>query len=112
MKIKNREELIAKQEEYRASLNSQRKQILICAGTGCVAGGSLEIYAKMKDIIEGKGLKCALVLEKDPHGDSIGLKKSGCHGFCEMGPLLRIEPMGWLYIKVSLDDCEDRKSVV
>ena len=49
MKIKNREELIAKQEEYRASLNSQRKQILICAGTGCVAGGSLEIYAKMKD---------------------------------------------------------------
>ena len=62
MKIKNREELIAKQEEYRASLNSQRKQILICAGTGCVAGGSLEIYAKMKDIIEGKGLKCALVL--------------------------------------------------
>ena len=52
MKIKNREELIAKQEEYRASLNSQRKQILICAGTGCVAGGSLEIYAKMKDMIE------------------------------------------------------------
>ena len=74
MKIKNHEELIAKQEEYRASLNSQRKQILICAGTGCVAGGSLEIYAKMKDIIESKGLKCALVLEKDPHGDSIGLK--------------------------------------
>ena len=66
MKIKHREELIAKQEEYRASLNSQRKQILICAGTGCVAGGSLEIYAKMKDIIESKGLKCALVLEKDP----------------------------------------------
>ena len=114
MKIKNREELIAKQEEYRASLNSQRKQILICAGTGCVAGGSLEIYAKMKDIIEGKGLKCALVLEKDPHGDSIGLKKSGCHGFCEMGPLLRIEPMGWLYIKVSLDDCEEiiEKSII
>ena len=46
MKIRNREELIAKQEEYRASLNSQRKQILICAGTGCVAGGSLDIYAK------------------------------------------------------------------
>ena len=32
--------------------------------------------------------------------ESIGLKKSGCHGFCEMGPLLRIEPMGWLYLKV------------
>ena len=55
MKIKNREELIAKQEEYRASFNRERKQILICAGTGCVAGGSLEIYAKMKDIIEEIG---------------------------------------------------------
>ena len=107
MKINTREELIAKQAEYRESLNSQRKQILICAGTGCVAGGSLEIYAKMKEVIEARGLKCALVLEKDPHGDSIGLKKSGCHGFCEMGPLLRIEPMGWLYIKVGIDDCEE-----
>ena len=52
MKIATREELTAKQEEYRASLNSQRKQILICAGTGCVAGGSLDIYDRMKEIIE------------------------------------------------------------
>ena len=114
MKIKDREQLTAKQEKYRASLNSQRKQILICAGTGCVAGGSLEIYDRMKEIIEEKGLKCALVLEKEPHGDSIGLKKSGCHGFCEMGPLLRIEPMGWLYIKVGINDCEEiiEKSII
>ena len=49
MKINTREELIAKQEEYKASLNSQKKQILICAGTGCVAGGSLDIYDKMKE---------------------------------------------------------------
>lgn len=44
---------------------------------------------------------------KDPHGDSIGLKKSGCHGFCEMGPLVRIEPEGILYTKVKLSDCEE-----
>ena len=104
MKINTRDELIAKQKEYAASLNSQRKQILICAGTGCVAGGSLQIYDRMKEIIEEKGLRCALVLEKEPHDESIGLKKSGCHGFCEMGPLLRIEPMGWLYLKVKIDD--------
>ncbi|MCB6367904.1 NADH-quinone oxidoreductase subunit F, partial [Intestinibacillus massiliensis] len=47
-------------------------------------------------------------------GNHIGLKKSGCHGFCEMGPLLRIEPAKLLYLKVSLDDCEEivEKSVV
>ena len=46
-------------------------------------------------------------LQKEPHDDSVGLKKSGCHGFCEMGPLLRIEPQGWLYTKVKLEDCEE-----
>ena len=51
------------------SLNSQRKQILICAGTGCVAGGSLQIYDRMKEIIEEKGHSLRhLVLEEEPHG--------------------------------------------
>lgn len=114
MKINSRQELELKQKEYKASLNSQKKQILICAGTGCVAGGSLEIYARMKELIEQKGLRCAIKLEKEPHSDSIGLKKSGCHGFCEMGPLLRIEPLGWLYIKVKVEDCEEiiEKSII
>ena len=114
MRINSREELIERQKKYMASLNSQRKKILICAGTGCVAGGSLDIYARLKEIIEEKGLKCSLKLEKEPHDESIGLKKSGCHGFCEMGPLLRIEPMGWLYTKVKLEDCEEiiEKSII
>ena len=37
----------------------------------------------------------------------VEVKKSGCHGFCEMGPLMRIEPMGILYTKVQLSDCEE-----
>lgn len=113
MRINTREELKRRQEEYAASLQSQKKQILICAGTGCVAGGSLDIYARLKELMEQKGIECSLVLEKEPH-DTVGLKKSGCHGFCEMGPLLRIEPMGLLYIKVKIDDCEEilEKSII
>ncbi|HEX3075389.1 MAG TPA: NADH-quinone oxidoreductase subunit F, partial [Lachnospiraceae bacterium] len=107
MRINTREELESKRVEYKQSLDSQYKQILICAGTGCVAGGSLEIYAKLKELMEQKGLACSVILEKEPHDKSVGLKKSGCHGFCEMGPLLRIEPMGWLYIKVKIEDCEE-----
>ncbi len=37
----------------------------------------------------------------------VGLKMSGCHGFCEMGPLVRIEPYNYLYLKVKLEDCEE-----
>ena len=36
-----------------------------------------------------------------------GVKMSGCHGFCEMGPLVRIEPYNYLYLKVKLEDCEE-----
>ena len=107
MRINTREELEARRKEYAASLKTQRKQILICAGTGCVAGGSLNIYARMQEILMARGIKCSLVLEKEPHDESIGLKKSGCHGFCEMGPLLRIEPEGILYVKVKTEDCEE-----
>ena len=107
MIINSREEMNLAREEFAKALNAQRKQILICAGTGCVAGGSLNIYARLKEIIEQKGLECQINLEKEPHDGSIGLKKSGCHGFCEMGPLIRIEPMGWLYVKVKVEDCEE-----
>ena len=37
----------------------------------------------------------------------IAVRKSGCHGFCEMGPLMRIEPHDVLYTKVSVEDCEE-----
>ncbi len=107
MRINTREELEARRKEYAASLKTQKKQILICAGTGCVAGGSLDIYARLQEIMMARGIKCSLKLEKEPHGDSVGLKKSGCHGFCEMGPLLRIEPEGILYIKVKAEDCQE-----
>ena len=101
----------AKLEEIRAlaqdSLASQKKQVLICAGTGCVAGGSMLIYDRIKTACEALGLDVAVELKAEPHGDNIGLKKSGCHGFCEMGPLLKIEPMGLLYIKVKPEDCDE-----
>ena len=108
-RINSRDEMIVKREEYAKALNAQSKQILICGGTGCVAGGSLKIYDRLKQMMDERGIKCTIVLNVHDHDheDSVGLKKSGCHGFCEMGPLLRIEPMGWLYTKVKVDDCED-----
>ncbi len=108
-RINNVETLAAKREEFAKALNAQSKQILICGGTGCVAGGSLKIYDRLKELMDERGIKCTLKIDiHDCDGEHhVGLKKSGCHGFCEMGPLLRIEPMGWLYIKVKVEDCED-----
>lgn len=105
--LSNRNDLIELRKAYSAAIKLQTRKILVCAGTGCVAGGSLDIYNELIRLIEDKGIKCSVELEKDPHSESIGIKKSGCHGFCEMGPLVRIEPEGILYTKVRLSDCEE-----
>ncbi len=105
--LKNRQEFIAYREDSVKAYAAQTKKIIVCAGTGCVAGGSLHIHAKLNELMAAKGLPVAVELMVDPHGEEVGLKKSGCHGFCEMGPLVRIEPQGWLYTKVKLEDCEE-----
>ena len=105
--LKNREDLIALRKEVAKSYELETKKIIVCAGTGCVAGGSLLIYDKLKELAEKEGVNIEVELQVDPHDETVGLKKSGCHGFCEMGPLLRIDPQGWLYTKVKLEDCEE-----
>ncbi|MDU5080171.1 NADH-quinone oxidoreductase subunit NuoF [uncultured Tissierella sp.] len=105
MKINSIKELIDISERFKNSLDKQYKQVLVCGGTGCVAGGSLEVYAEIKRLIEEKGLLAKVELYEEDKG--IGIKKSGCHGFCEAGPLVRIEPDKFLYLKVKVEDCEE-----
>lgn len=104
--IKTRDDLDRFQKKFKTSLDSQSKQILICCGTGCVAGGALKIYERFQEILKERDIPCSVMLEEEPH-DTVGVKKSGCHGFCEKGPLMRIEPFGWLYLKVKVEDCEE-----
>ena len=107
MKFQNRQDLDQARAAYKKALDLETKKILICAGTGCVAGGSLKIYDRFLELMKERNIRCEVRLEKEPHDESIGLKKSGCHGFCEMGPLVRLEPGGYLYIKVKPEDCEE-----
>ena len=115
MIIQNREQLQALRAASLKQIDKQTKKIYVCGGTGCVAGGSMEIYEELKKHIEAKGVNCQVLIDtEDTHEHPVGLKKSGCHGFCEMGPLLRIEPAKLLYLKVKVEDCEEivEKSIV
>ena len=96
------------------ALEAQKKQVLICAGTGCIAGGSLDLYDYLKEACEKRGIQVQVGLlhedgevEAPAQGKELHLKKSGCHGFCEMGPLLQIEPDGILYTHVQVSDCDE-----
>jgi len=109
-KLNNYVDLDNARTTFKHSFDMQKKRVLICGGTGCVAGGSLQIYAEIIRLLENAGVEVAVELkaETEEHDATIiGVKKSGCHGFCEMGPLVRIEPAGWLYTKVKFEDCAE-----
>lgn len=106
-KVENREILNDLRDESREWIEQSKCRILICAGTGCLAGGSGAVYEKMCELVAGDPDIEVHFGPEIAHGDGpMEVKKSGCHGFCEMGPLMRIEPMGILYTKVKLEDCE------
>ncbi|WP_366914405.1 NADH-ubiquinone oxidoreductase-F iron-sulfur binding region domain-containing protein [uncultured Oscillibacter sp.] len=88
--------------------SEQVPAVLICAGTGCIAGGAMKIYENIKAECERRGLSVYVGLKHDTDEEkSLHVKMSGCHGFCEMGPLVHIEPMGVMYIHVTPEDCHE-----
>ncbi len=106
IKLNSQNELEQLRLKCKNSLQHENKRILVCAGTGCVSSGSLEIFERLSALMDDRRLPYTVEIADDPHGDITGIKKCGCHGFCELGPLVRIEPQGWLYTRVKLSDCE------
>ena len=95
------------QTESKDLLAAQKLKVLVCAGTGCVANGSMKVYDTLKAACETRGLNVCVALREEGGENSVHLKKSGCHGFCEIGPLVSIEPLDILYTHVHPEDCEE-----
>jgi len=70
-----------------------RAHILICTGTGCTASGAKDVLAKFEVELKAKKLR-----------DEVSLVETGCHGFCEGGPLVIIYPEGTFYTRVKPED--------
>ena len=105
--LKSRQDLIEYRRIAKEAYELQTEKVIVCGGTGCVAGGSLKVFDRLRELMKEAGIPVEVELQAEPHDHTVGLKKSGCHGFCEMGPLVRIDPQGWLYTKVQLSDCEE-----
>ena len=110
MSTLTREMFHAYQAQAKEDLDASRSavSVLICAGTGCIAGGAMKIYENIKAECESRGLPVYIGLKHHTDEEkSLHVKMSGCHGFCEMGPLVHIEPMGIMYIHVKPEDCHE-----
>ena len=89
--------------------NDDLVKIMVCAGTGCKSSGSMDIFDRLKEKIEGLDGEIEIGLLSDNGQEDLNevdVEISGCHGFCDEGPLVRIDPMGILYTNVEVDDID------
>ena len=116
--IKTRDELSQVRVQAQQTLERYDCRILVCSGTGCIATGSNKIYDIFQRLVQevpGVTLEFKPHDEKE-HAELVGVKKTGCQGFCELGPLVRIQKGSKViqYVKVQPSDCEEilEKSVI
>lgn len=90
-----------KEEQQKAHdiIKKQGLRVLVCAGTGCVANGSLKVIEKFKAL----GADVSVLTDHD----KMTIVPTGCHGFCEQGVLVIIPDKHVTYVKVKEADVEE-----
>ena len=81
---------------YDRQPSDKKFQILVCGGTGCTSSGSKAVREAFHVALEAHGLL-----------DSVEVVTTGCHGFCELGPLVIIYPGGTFYVRVKAEDADE-----
>ncbi|MBT9173205.1 MAG: NADP-reducing hydrogenase subunit HndC [Syntrophomonadaceae bacterium] len=74
---------------------TRSRKIFICQGTGCLSSNSYLVYEALKAEV------AALAL------DGVEVDYTGCHGFCEQGPIAIVEPEGIFYTKIQAEDAAE-----
>ncbi len=93
IELSSQQALIDYRHRIQAAANPQQRRIRMCDGTGCRAMGSRKVLALLQDTLEEAGL-----------ASQVQVVPTGCPGFCELGPLLTIEPEGIAYSRVGTAD--------
>ena len=89
-------ELSALQKKLQEKRDPKKPLITICAGTGCQGQGCL----KVKEALEAE-------IDQQGFSGKVAVRATGCHGFCEKGPLVVIHPQKIFYQQVKIDDAAD-----
>ena len=95
-RIADTTELSSFSDQLAAKRADTQVLVTVCGGPGCQATRCHDVAEAVKKEIEGNGLN-----------GNVGLKVTGCHGFCEQGPILVIDPMNAFYPKVKPGDVKE-----
>jgi len=77
-------------------MNDYKMHILVCGGTGCRASASEEIQKRLNDCLKENSLE-----------NEVQVIATGCFGFCEKGPIVKILPDNTFYVQVTPKDTEE-----
>ncbi|SEM62279.1 NADH-quinone oxidoreductase subunit F [Candidatus Frackibacter sp. WG12] len=94
--MKSLVELKELKEKVQIDLEKTEKKILVCGGTGCVSSGCKEVQEALSSELAANDLE-----------DEYKIVETGCHGFCEKGPLVIVYPEEVFYCKVSPEDTKE-----
>jgi NADH-quinone oxidoreductase subunit F len=92
-KISSPQELERYQNEILSKRDPHQPCVTVCGGTGCHASGCHQVIDAFRK-----------VLQDHSQGNGINIRVTGCHGFCERGPLVVIYPQKILYQRVKPED--------
>jgi len=95
-KIHNASDLLQFINKDINSLGKRKTVVTLCGGTGCNASGCEKVISSFKKEIKKHGLQ-----------DKVDIKVTGCHGFCEKGPIVVIHPKGIFYKQVKPKDVKE-----
>ncbi|MFC1525107.1 SLBB domain-containing protein, partial [Planctomycetota bacterium] len=74
-------------------MSAYRMNLMICAGTGCVANKSFEVQKALEQELKKRNLQ-----------DEIGIVMTGCNGFCAQGPVMVVKPDEIFYQMLTVED--------
>ena len=92
-RIKSPAELEELRKKILAKRNPNKHRITLCSGSACLATGSQDVARAIEDEIKKQGLE-----------NEVDVMKTGCHGFCERGPIAVIHPEEICYVNIKLED--------
>ena len=92
-KIRTADELNSLRQSIIGKIDPNKTCVTVCGGTGCTAWGSAEFREALTQEIKTRGLE-----------DKVDVKMTGCHGFCERGPVTVILPKEIFYQQVTKED--------
>jgi len=88
-RLGNRSALEKLRNSLKDSRNGKKKLISLCAGSGCAAYGTAKVHQALKEELARQGIQ-----------DEVDVKLTGCHGFCEKGPIMVLHPKGIFYPQI------------